>query len=272
MKISKCKNGHFVDSDKYSTCPICSAEVKASPTDGKVIKKATGYDSTVSVYAKEKKAEPVQVKAEVVNKPVSVSPSSVSEGGLISETEAVKETQAPESGAPSLAQQILQNSNNNEGKTVGFFQAAGGGAPVIPSAPMTAVQSTAVSNVAEGSRLNAHDFVAGMLLCVKGPHFHECFAICYGRNSIGRLDSNDIVLSKDNSVSREKQGWINYDQKSKSFSVQPGESSKFMYVDDQAVMQPMIISPKAKIEVGDSLFVFVPFCDESFNWEEYQDK
>ena len=273
MKISKCKNEHFVDADKYSVCPICNAELKVSSSDVKIMKQAAGSDGTVSVYVKEKRAANSLIKTDVINENIEASPSSVSAGGLIQEekveTPSVITHDLKAEDTPSLAQQVLKNSNSNAGKTVGFFQAGINGGPVIPSVPMGSSQS-GLSLDSENSRLNARDFVAGILLCVKGPHFHECFAVCYGRNSIGRLDDNDIVLFKDNSVSREKHGWINFDQKSRTFSVQPGESSKFMYVDDQAVMQPMTLEPKSKIEVGDSVFVFVPFCDDGFNWEAYQ--
>ncbi len=285
MKISKCKNDHFVDSDKYSTCPICGAAVKDSSSSGgsfKITKSNKPANDPVSEPAPQK---PVQVYQSV---PVSITnnenedevvESKADEVIINNNVSAVADNSDNNVPGTSLASEIKQNSQNNAGKTVGFFQAANNTkantttqapSPVTAQHQNAAVDVNGVDSGICGSCLNARDYVAGMLLCVYGPHFHECFAVCYGRNSIGRLSSNDIVLSKDNSVSREKHGWINYDPRTFEFSVQPGDSSQFMYLDDVAVKMPMTMSPYSKLELGDSVFFLFPFCGENFDWKNYE--
>ncbi len=114
--------------------------------------------------------------------------------------------------------------------------------------------------------------VVGWLVCVKGAHFGESFSIGAGRNSVGRYDSNSIVLSKERTVSREKHAWIVFEPRKKEFFVAPGESSGLTYYNGENIFQPQKLGALDSIELGEAGFVFVPLCSDSFDWENYINK
>ena len=116
------------------------------------------------------------------------------------------------------------------------------------------------------------DPVVGWLVCISGKHFGESFSIGAGKNSIGRNDDNRIVLYKDNKVSRTKHALITFEPKKRFFYLQPGDSSGLTYLNDDYIDESKKLKPKDIIELGDSKFLFVPLCDETFSWEEYLPK
>ena len=158
---------------------------------------------------------------------------------------------APETDAVSLAEAISKASANSEGKTMSYFSVAAMGAePAAPKKP-------------------AVDPVVGWLVCVGGNHLGESFSMTAGKNSIGRNEDNRIVLSRDNKVSRSKHALIVYEPKKRNFYLQPGDSSGLTYLNDNYIEESTKLERNDVVELGDSKFVFVPLCDETFSWEEY---
>lgn len=113
--------------------------------------------------------------------------------------------------------------------------------------------------------------VVGWLVCVDGPHKGEDFRLRMGKNFIGRAQGMDVVLSNDNSVSREKHSIIVYEPKGNMFIIQSGESKELSYLNDALVLAPQVLKPYDTITLGNSSLVFVPFCNESVTWEKYAD-
>lgn len=143
----------------------------------------------------------------------------------------------------SLQDQIRNAVSNSDGKTVGFFST--------------------------GDSSDGCDPVVGWLVCVKGNHLGESFNIVSGRNSVGRGISNKIILSKDNTVSREKHAWITYEPKHRVFYVQPGESSGLTYLNGETLMESKQMAAKDMLEFGNGTYMLIPLCGEEFSWEEY---
>ena len=159
---------------------------------------------------------------------------------------------APES---SLVKEVRQASGNKPGATIGYFnqisdEKSGGG------------------NSAQGKSPRIMDPVTGWIICTKGPHFGESFCIGAGMNSIGRDADNRIVISDDQKISREKHALITYEPKQRNFYIKPGESSGLTYLNGKYIMETKQIFAKDVIEIGDSRFLFVPLCDETFSWED----
>ena len=48
----------------------------------------------------------------------------------------------------------------------------------------------------------------------------------------------------------------------------PGDSNGLVYHNEAAVYTPTILGAYDLIEMGDSKFVFVPFCGDNFMWED----
>ena len=157
----------------------------------------------------------------------------------------------------SLLEEIKKVSADNDGKTVGFFSAG----------KLSSTEEAEDSGSGSVSALN--EPVVGWLVCVKGPNFGQSFGLCAGKNSLGRSNTNVVIISKDRSVSRDKHSWIIYEPKSGSFYVQPGESSGLTYVNGEVVLQPTKLEKKSIIEVGNTQLLLFPLCGEDFSWEEY---
>lgn len=171
---------------------------------------------------------------------------------------AVEERREEQSREPvkqsSLAEAVKNASASNEGKTMSYFSAASS----------AAAQS--------GSPRQHSEPVVGWLVCIKGPHFGECFSIFAGKNSIGRSGENRIVIENDYGISRVKHALIVYEPKKRNFYLQPGDSSGLTYLNDEYITESRKLASHDTVELGDSTFLFVPLCGESFTWEDHMPK
>ena len=48
----------------------------------------------------------------------------------------------------------------------------------------------------------------------------------------------------------------------------PGDGNGLVYLNDEAVYVPQNLNPYDVIEMGESKFLFIPFCGEHFMWED----
>ena len=295
MNVTKCLNGHFFDSDKYDVCPHCGAS--ADTGKGTAEKEKKAHKSLFS-RKEEKKPEPkvntvpdhtvahtfglfasdVQKGKEVYSavpiKNTSLQSSDIVKEEKKAEQSAVQKTSVQsqpimnKEAASNTAQssvldtkpfvsaqeELKQISAIDEGKTVGYFSMGG--------TNLTA--NTATATITEP--------VVGWLVCVKGAHFGQSFNIVSGRNSIGRAGGNHIIFSQEPSVSREKHAWITYEPKKREFYIQPGESSGLTYLNGDNIMAPQKMNGFDKLELGEGVFILVPFCGENFTWEDYMNR
>ena len=287
MNPVQCLNGHFFDEDKYETCPLCGAEAaneeqlhseekqfgfkrKGKRKNDKKTEETLdldGNNNNLPPYFDDDDKTVVldQNQLDSYNDPyINNSESNIdnpekenSETSLESEYVYYKEPQLPidesvydivygSENKQSLKSEIKSISSNNFGKTTGIFFSGHSNAENEP--------------------------VVGWIVCVKGDHFGESFTLAEGRNSVGRNDNNDVVLYKDESVSREKHLWITFDPKKREFYAQPGEGRGLSYLNDENILEPKIVHAYDKFEIGKGLYVFVPFCCDQFSWEDYLNK
>ncbi len=114
--------------------------------------------------------------------------------------------------------------------------------------------------------------VVGWLVCTKGSNRGRDYRIKAGKNSIGREPQNAIQITGDQSISREAQAFIFYDDKSTRFHFKDGEQNQNLnYVNDETVMAPVELKKGDRVQIGDTLLMFVPLCDDSFKWGEADD-
>ena len=76
----------------------------------------------------------------------------------------------------------------------------------------------------------------------------------------------DIQILGDNEISRRNHAVIVFDPKKKETVLLPGDSNGLVYLNENAVYVPTPLSPYDKVEMGNSVFVFVPFCGNNFMW------
>ena len=110
--------------------------------------------------------------------------------------------------------------------------------------------------------------VCGWLVCISGPRQGKDYKVKSGKNFVGRADDMDIQILGDNKISRRNHGVIVFDPKKKETVLLPGDSNGLVYHNEAAVYIPTVLGAYDVIEMGDSKFVFVPFCGENFMWEE----
>lgn len=114
--------------------------------------------------------------------------------------------------------------------------------------------------------------VCGWLVCISGPRQGKDYKIKSGKNFIGRADDMDIQVLGDNKISRRNHGIVVFDPKKKETVLLPGDSNGLVYHKEAAVYAPTVLNSYDVIEIGDSIFVFVPFCGENFMWEDKSGK
>lgn len=103
------------------------------------------------------------------------------------------------------------------------------------------------------------------LVCIVGSEKGKSYVIHSGRNFAGRSLDMDIVLSDDLAIVREKHFSVVYDPRSVSFYLVNGEGNT--YVNGEAVSAEKSIVDGDVIQVGQSKYLFVPFCKEGREWD-----
>ena len=108
--------------------------------------------------------------------------------------------------------------------------------------------------------------VCGWIVCISGPRQGKPYQIVQGKNFVGRADDMDIQILGDNEISRRNHAVIVFDPKKKETVLLPGDANGIVYLNDNALYGPMTLNPYDAIELGKSVFLFVPFCGEHFMW------
>ena len=293
MKAIRCANGHWYDSEMYDKCPYCgysdSANEQQPAANNKAGKK--GF----SLFKKAPKSEPIAIPSVPQKKTVPLGDSNFvtskthtavterffegvdddktvsmfSADGEIKEdfmTPAM-ELQNAQQSSPSdlsddiekvesepLADAVQRISTMDEGRTLSYFDAMMAQKEPTP-------ESKNIPKTAEP--------VVGWLVAISGVHFGESFQIYVGKNTIGRSTSNKIVLSLDQSISRENHATIIYEPRKKEFYLQSGNTDSLIYVNDAFISGLQLINAKDVLDFGSSKFILIPLCGNDFSWEEY---
>jgi len=121
--------------------------------------------------------------------------------------------------------------------------------------------------VEESLFLQEENPVCGWIVCVEGPRRGKDYKIKAGKNFVGRADDMDIQILGDNKISRRNHCVIVYDTKQNKTVILPGDSNGIVYLGGNAVYMPTDLNAYDVIEMGDSQFLFIPFCGEHFRWE-----
>jgi hypothetical protein len=114
--------------------------------------------------------------------------------------------------------------------------------------------------------------VCGWLVCIKGPSKGHDYKIKAGKNFIGRADDMDIQILGDNEITHHRHAVIAYDPKKQNTMLLPGDSNGLVYLREEPVYAPIELQANDLIEIGQSEFMFVPFCGEYFVWEDSRDR
>ena len=110
----------------------------------------------------------------------------------------------------------------------------------------------------------------GWLVVVQGPGQGNAVTIGNGSNSLGRDPSERICLDfGDETISRHAHTTITYDPRGKKFYIQHGGGKNLTYMEESPVMLPTELQGFSKIQIGETVLLFVPLCGERFDWADY---
>ena len=306
MKLTKCENKHFYDSDKYDVCPHCKKEtVDASVAEAhKMDRPGIGLGPSSEPKAESKEVDTLSPHTGSIwnqsedKKTVGFMDEFANSGkNLASETidaefsaaVDIHHDESPlvtnyrsdehiEPGDTKIEHTATLSSDvaNTADKTGSTNSKA---TSTVPVSPVPSLQSQVNAVTVHGSTEDVktvafYDFadtepVVGWLVCVKGEYFGYSFNLKAGQNFIGRAMNMDVPLAKDTSVSRNRHAIITYDPLNRLFFIQPGESNGLTYLNDNLLLTHQPIKPYEKIRVGNSELIFVPCCGEQFAWEDY---
>lgn len=110
----------------------------------------------------------------------------------------------------------------------------------------------------------------GWLVVVQGPGQGNIVTIGNGSNTIGRDSSERICIDfGDETISRHGHSTITYDPRGRKFYIQHGGGKNLTYMEEGPVLAPTELQGFSKIQMGETVLLFVPLCGERFDWAEY---
>ncbi|MCH5268469.1 MAG: FHA domain-containing protein [Lachnospiraceae bacterium] len=108
----------------------------------------------------------------------------------------------------------------------------------------------------------------GWLVCIEGAEQGKDYRLLAKNNTIGRSERMDVSITGDMSITRDNHARLDYDEKHNKFYLSPAENSNTIYLNEEAMYMPTQLKPYDCIELGESKLVFIPFCNENFNWKD----
>ena len=234
--LNKCPNGHFYDGGKFASCPFCEDGGNQGMIPTEDIGGGTGGKKTL--------------------------PTGDWGGSGGGNTSSGGWSNEPSGGTPTAPPK--DSGNNGGGNKKSSITDKFG--EDLDKQKKETMQKTVSFFVQTGVKQPP---AVGLLLCVEGGNFGQTYLLKSGKNFIGRSSSMDVVISEDQSVSREKHAIVLYEPKKRMFLAQPGESSELFYINDEVVLQAEALTIYDEITLGSTKLIFIPICCEQFAWDDY---
>lgn len=111
-----------------------------------------------------------------------------------------------------------------------------------------------------------NELTAGWLVCRNGLLRGKSYCIHSGRNFAGRALHMDVVLSDDPLLARENHFSVVCDPKSNRYYAVSGMG--VTYINDVPLRGSAEIKDGDTISAGNSVYDFVPYCNERRTWDE----
>lgn len=107
--------------------------------------------------------------------------------------------------------------------------------------------------------------VVGWIVCVEGKSRGRDYRIHPERNFIGRTGDMDISVYEDEKIALRYHCSIVYEPIKKEYMLVPGSETSTFY-NGELLEEYVKLNENDKIKIGDSTFVFVPFCKGDVSW------
>ena len=109
--------------------------------------------------------------------------------------------------------------------------------------------------------------VVGWLVCIVGPNKGRDYRLHSDRNMIGRAPNMEVCIEGDETISREDHCQVAFSPRTRTFNLIPGTGRNLIYKNGEDVFVPTWLQAYDRIDIGESSFLFVPFCGDDFEWD-----
>ncbi len=116
------------------------------------------------------------------------------------------------------------------------------------------------------SAAKGNDYVTGWLVCIKGPEKGRDYRLHHGFNRVGRDLDMDVSIVEDSTITRKNHCSVVYDDRKNQFSLVPS-SGPLTYYHNELLTEAKILQAGDEIQIGNSVFEFIPFCRKGRVWE-----
>ena len=119
-------------------------------------------------------------------------------------------------------------------------------------------------------RAELEQLVTGWLVCVDGPEKGKDYRLHNANNFIGRSSDMDVCISGDLTVSEDKHAVVAYDSLENNFFISPSGGKSIVRLNGKPVLMPQKIKYGDRLQIGRTVFLFVPLCGIRFQWGNSQ--
>lgn len=238
-----CSRGHLYDADLYASCPYCNRGTQA------IFFGAGGNDGRTEA------------------------PSGYQMGG--ERTQAPSGFQASDTGRTTAPSGFGGQAQSNPGPTVDPRNAGGHrdpsdpGKTEMPESMRRRMQKEKENKtVGYFKKKYGIDPVVGWLVCIEGPEKGKDHRLFSRINTIGRDESNDVVIAGEQTISQKNHVKLGYDPKHNNFTLIPGDGHNLVYLNDAPLYIPQMLNAYDIIEMGETKLIFQPLCSDKFRWPE----
>ena len=255
MAFKECGKGHIYDEKQHATCPYCngggnrivfSGEGSRTVMPGNpprqpmnATQAPMNAGQSVGRTVAPSSYRPQQAPMNGGRPPMNVTQAPMGAGQSVGRTVAPSSYRPQQVPTGAVARPQAAPKNADAGKTVGIFQ-----------------------------KTMQMDLIVGWLVCIEGPDKGKDYRIYAKNNSIGRAEGMDICLKNDLTISRENHARLGFDEKNVAFYLIPGDSVNNIYINDSPIYAPTQLAAYSVIELGETKLLFVPLCNEKFNWKK----
>ena len=263
MNKVKCTNGHFYDSERFQSCPICGSEGKIDIYKKQSSRLSMEISKTEPLLTSETQEKPVGSKETVSPKVDELAPTELiqqqDERRLAEEVMQAQRTAAQITNDHNDTENASSQDKNDESRSPLRVAIEETGARDISPLPKTVSYYD----------MDETEPPVGWLVCIKGFYTGRSFECKVGRNRIGRAPNMEIALIEDTAISREPHAILIYEPRQRHFYLQAGSGKGLIYLNGNMLFEHEELKPYDKIFLGNSEFVFLPLCGPQFTWDEY---
>ena len=170
---------------------------------------------------------------------------------------------------PTMRLQVSSLRDDSVGSTVGLYE---------PPKPGVADNVVIIDENNEGATKALYEkkdaqgrdiyLIRGWLVCIEGDKLGADFKIYSGNNTVGRASTNSIVIDFDDTVSKDANMYITYDDREAVFYAHIGGAARNnVYVNSHLLLSPVELKDYDVIELGRTKLMFRSLCNDIFTWE-----